>query len=87
MHPHIIIPNCQAAVGEGIAASGIRRDELYLASKVWTTTIHKGPEAVQAQLEKTLADLKTGETHEASHALVCAACSSLLRSRAFRTWL
>ena len=35
------------------------RSELYLASKVWTTTIHKGPEAVQAQLEKTLADLGT----------------------------
>ena len=33
------------------------RDELFLASKCWTTTIHKGPEAVQAQLEKTLKDL------------------------------
>ena len=33
------------------------REELFLASKCWTTTIHKGPEAVQAQLEKTLKDL------------------------------
>ena len=33
------------------------REELFLASKVWTTTIYEGPEAVQAQLEKTIADL------------------------------
>ena len=49
----------EKAVGEGIARSGVPRAELYLASKVWTTTIHAGPEAVQAQLEKTLADLRT----------------------------
>lgn len=49
----------EAAVGEGIAASGVPREQLFLASKVWTTTIYNGPEAVQAQLDKTLADLKT----------------------------
>jgi len=49
----------EKAVGEGIQRSGVPREELFLASKVWTTTIHKGPEAVQAQLEKTLADLGT----------------------------
>jgi len=49
----------EAAVGDGIAASGVPRDQLFLASKVWTTTIHNGPEAVQAQLEKTLKDLRT----------------------------
>ena len=49
----------EKAVGEGIARSGVPRAELYLASKVWTTTIHAGPEAVQAQLEKTLSDLGT----------------------------
>jgi len=49
----------EKAVGEGIKRSGVPREELYLASKVWTSTIHKGPEAVQAQLEKTLADLGT----------------------------
>ena len=49
----------EKAVGEGIAKSGVPRSELYLASKVWTTTIHEGPEAVQAQLDKTLADLGT----------------------------
>jgi hypothetical protein len=49
----------EKGVGEGIKRSGVPRSELYLASKVWTTTIHAGPEAVQAQLEKTLADLGT----------------------------
>ena len=48
----------EKAVGEGIRKV-CQRLELYLASKVWTTTIHAGPEAVQAQLEKTLADLWT----------------------------
>jgi len=49
----------EKAVGEGIAASGVPREQLFLASKCWTTTIYDGPEAVQAQLEKTLADLGT----------------------------
>ena len=49
----------EAAVGEGIAKSGIARSELYIVSKVWTTTIHAGAEAVLAQLDKTLADLGT----------------------------
>eukprot|EP00536_Pseudo-nitzschia_multiseries_P000870 jgi/Psemu1/1996/gm1.1996_g len=46
-------------VGAAIATSGIPRDELFLCSKVWTTTIEEGPEAVEAQLEKTLSDLGT----------------------------
>jgi len=49
----------EKAVGEGIVKSGIPRSELFIASKCWTTTIHAGPEAVQAQLEKTLSDLGT----------------------------
>jgi diketogulonate reductase-like aldo/keto reductase len=49
----------EKAVGEGIARSGVPRDEIFLASKVWTSTIAKGPEAVQAQLERTLSDLGT----------------------------
>jgi len=49
----------EKSVGEGIRKSGVPRSELFLASKVWTTTIHAGPEAVQKQLEKTLADLGT----------------------------
>ena len=48
------------AVGKAISSAGVPREQLYLASKVWTATIYKGPAAVQAQLEKTLADLRTG---------------------------
>ena len=35
------------------------RDELFLVSKVWNSTIHRGPEAVQAQVRQTLRDLGT----------------------------
>ena len=49
----------EAEVGKAIQKSGIPREELFLCSKVWTTTIEQGPEAVTAQLEKTLADLQT----------------------------
>jgi hypothetical protein len=49
----------EAEVGKAIAASGIDRKDLFLCSKVWTTTIEKGPDAVRAQLEKTLEDLGT----------------------------
>ncbi len=44
-------------MGEAIAASGIRRSELFIASKCWTTTIANGREAVRKQVEKTIADL------------------------------
>lgn len=49
----------EAQVGEAIVESKIPRSELFLCSKVWTTTIEKGPDAVRAQLEKTLKDLQT----------------------------
>jgi hypothetical protein len=49
----------ESEVGKAIAESGIKREDLFLCSKVWTTTIEKGPEAVRAQLEKTLTDLGT----------------------------
>jgi len=49
----------EKAVGEGIAKSGVPRSELFLASKCWTSTIAAGPEAVQAQIDRTLADLGT----------------------------
>mgnify|MGYP002840796722 CR=1 FL=1 len=39
----------EKAVGEGIAKSGVPREELFLASKVWNTTIYEGPEAVRRQ--------------------------------------
>ena len=49
----------ESEVGKAIAKSGIQRNELFLCSKVWTTTIEKGPDAVNAQFEKTLKDLGT----------------------------
>jgi len=49
----------ESEVGKAIASSGIPREELFLCSKVWTTTIEKGEDAIRAQLDKTLADLGT----------------------------
>lgn len=49
----------EAQVGAAIKESGIPREELFLCSKVWTTTIEKGPDAVRAQLDQTLKDLGT----------------------------
>ncbi|KAK3247369.1 hypothetical protein CYMTET_43123 [Cymbomonas tetramitiformis] len=49
----------EAAVGEAIRESGIPREKLYLASKVWCDNIHEGKTAVRAQLQKTLRDLGT----------------------------
>jgi diketogulonate reductase-like aldo/keto reductase len=51
--------NNECSIGKAIASSGIVRDELFLCSKVWTTTIEKGPDAIRAQLDKTLKDLGT----------------------------
>ena len=36
----------------------IKRSEIYIISKVWPDKIYQGPEAVVAQLKKTVADLK-----------------------------
>jgi len=47
----------ESEVGKAIAKSGIERKDLFLCSKVWTTTIEQGPQAVEEQLERTLADL------------------------------
>eukprot|EP00565_Helicotheca_tamesis_P006813 CAMPEP_0185726378 /NCGR_PEP_ID=MMETSP1171-20130828/2373_1 /TAXON_ID=374046 /ORGANISM="Helicotheca tamensis, Strain CCMP826" /LENGTH=330 /DNA_ID=CAMNT_0028394715 /DNA_START=195 /DNA_END=1187 /DNA_ORIENTATION=- len=49
----------ESEVGKAIAKSGVPREELFVCSKVWTTTIEKGPDAIRAQLEKTLSDLGT----------------------------
>ncbi len=43
----------EAEVGKAIKASGISREELFLCSKVWTTTIEKGECAIRAQLDKS----------------------------------
>lgn len=49
----------EVEVGKAISISGLDRKELYICSKVWTTTIEQGPAAVRAQLDKTLQDLGT----------------------------
>lgn len=49
----------EAQVGEAIRESKIPREELFICSKVWTTTIEEGPEAIRAQVEQTLKDLQT----------------------------
>ena len=45
-------------VGVALANCGLKREELYIASKVWTTTIYKGPAAVREQVLKSLKDLR-----------------------------
>lgn len=49
----------EPAVGRAIAGSGVSRGELFLASKVWTDTVERGPDAVRAQVRKCLRDLQT----------------------------
>ena len=49
----------EAEVGKAIHESGIQRSELFLCSKVWTTTIEKGDDAIRSQLDQTLNDLGT----------------------------
>lgn len=49
----------EAQIGQAMAESGIPRKELFVCSKVWTSTIDQGPAAVRAQLEQTLKDLQT----------------------------
>eukprot|EP00541_Cyclophora_tenuis_P017558 CAMPEP_0116564676 /NCGR_PEP_ID=MMETSP0397-20121206/13439_1 /TAXON_ID=216820 /ORGANISM="Cyclophora tenuis, Strain ECT3854" /LENGTH=330 /DNA_ID=CAMNT_0004091293 /DNA_START=28 /DNA_END=1020 /DNA_ORIENTATION=- len=49
----------ESQVGEAIAESKIDRSDLFICSKVWTTTIEQGPDAIREQLDKSLADLKT----------------------------
>ena len=49
----------ESEVGKAIAKSGVKRDDLFICSKVWTTTIEQGPEAIEKQLETTLSQLGT----------------------------
>jgi diketogulonate reductase-like aldo/keto reductase len=51
--------NNEKSIGQAIQASGIDRKELFLCSKVWTTTIEQGAEAIRTQLQTTLSDLQT----------------------------
>lgn len=49
----------EAAVGEAISASRVPREELFLASKVWSDTLYAGRSAIRDQVAKSLADLQT----------------------------
>lgn len=49
----------ESEVGKAIAKSGIPREDLFLCSKVWTTTIEKGDAAIREQFQKTCDDLGT----------------------------
>ena len=53
--------NNESKVGDALkhSARAIPREELFLCSKVWTTTIDKGPDAIRAQVNKSLEALKT----------------------------
>ena len=47
----------EAEVGEGIATSGVARDEIWLTTKLWREGLRRG--AVRDQLESSLRDLRT----------------------------
>ncbi|KFG94124.1 2,5-diketo-D-gluconic acid reductase [Burkholderia paludis] len=47
----------EADVGEAIAASGVRRDDLFLTTKIWVD--HYAPEKLAASLEESLRKLRT----------------------------
>lgn len=46
-------------VGEGLRASGVRRDEVFITTKVWTTDIAKGD--LQASAQASLSRLKLAQ--------------------------
>jgi len=46
-------------VGLGLTDSGVPREKLFLESKIWTTTIYQGEEAIRKQVDQTLKDLNT----------------------------
>eukprot|EP00935_MAST-01C_sp_MAST-1C-sp1_P000499 g499.t1 len=46
-------------VGIGLKDSRVPREELYLVSKAWCSTIYEGPAAIRAQVMKSLTDLQT----------------------------
>ncbi|QGZ63171.1 2,5-didehydrogluconate reductase DkgB [Paraburkholderia acidisoli] len=47
----------EAEVGAAIAASGVKRDELYLTTKIWVD--HYAPDKLAPSLEESLAKLRT----------------------------
>lgn len=51
--------NNETQVGEALAKSNIPREELFLCSKVWNSTIEQGSEAVKKRFHQSLKDLQT----------------------------
>lgn len=49
----------EAEVGQGIVDSNVPREEIFLTTKVSTTTMCKGKEGVRKSIEESLAKLKT----------------------------
>lgn len=49
----------EAEVGQGIVDSNVPREEIFLTTKVSTTTMRKGKEGVRKSIEESLAKLKT----------------------------
>jgi diketogulonate reductase-like aldo/keto reductase len=47
----------ETEVGGGIQSSGVKREEIFITSKLWNT--HHDPKDVEAALDRTLRDLKT----------------------------
>lgn len=49
----------EEGIGEAIARSGIPRENLYLISKIWNTSLYKGRESIRESVFKTLKFLRT----------------------------
>jgi hypothetical protein len=64
-HGYRLIDTAQAygnekEVGEGIKASGVERDSIFVTSKISPDAMRGGAEAVRESIERSLADLGTG---------------------------
>jgi diketogulonate reductase-like aldo/keto reductase len=53
----------QAGVGRALAASDVPRNELFIATKVWTDCLGAGPKAVLASVAKSMVLLQVIISH------------------------
>jgi len=47
-------------VGDAVRKKGVAREKLFITGKVWNDKVYEGPEAVKAQVDKSLQDLQCG---------------------------